>query len=78
MSGAMLLDKCEKCAGSLIEDVDQLFAFISVNCGRRGPATTPDEEQKVLDRLASRVQAVEDRDWQRFWKRRRLSQGGMA
>ncbi len=27
MSGAMLLDKCEKCAGSLIEDVDQLFAF---------------------------------------------------
>lgn len=78
MCGVMLPSKCLKCAGSLTEDVDQLFAFICVNCGRRGPATTPDEEQKVLGRLASRVQAVEDRDWQRFWRRRRLSQGGMA
>ena len=74
----MLLGKCLKCLGLLIEDRDQLFTFICVNCGRRGPATIPDEEQKALDRLASRVQAVEDRDWQRFWRRRRLCQGGMA
>lgn len=78
MSGPMLPGKCEKCAGSLTSDIEELFAFICVNCGKRGPVMIPAEERRIAASHESRMQAEEDRNWVRFWRRRRLSQGGVA